>query len=157
MQQCHAGGAPDPSAWIHKLKRVNPIRKETMGHRVRAKCLDCGASFTVNHGGGFAFHLLRCDKCGKTKSVSFDLIWDIHDRYWMGVKSRRSGTLPGQDKPVSEQVDGALVSEEEYHQAVEKIAGMCKCGGRHGFDAPPRCPKCRSAHIKEGAITAMYD
>ncbi len=111
----------------------------------------------MNQGGGFAFHLLRCDACGKTKTVGFDLLGDIHDRYWKGVRSRRIAALSGHDKRSEEQVDGAPVSEEEYHQAVEKFAGKCKCGGQYGFDAPPRCPKCRSAHIREGAITAMYD
>ena len=124
------------------LKRINLNRKINMGHRARAKCLDCGASFTVNQGGGFAFHLLRCDKCGKTKTVGFDLLWDIHDRYWKGVKSRQNGAVSEHDKPVSEQVDVAFVSKEEYHREVEKIAGKCKFGGQHGFDAPPRCPKC---------------
>ena len=43
-----------------------------MGHRVETKCLECDEKFEVDHGGGFLFHLLRCDKCGITKSIRFD-------------------------------------------------------------------------------------
>ena len=45
-----------------------------MGYSTDAKCLDCGKVFEVSHGGGFSFHLLRCDKCGKSKSITFDKI-----------------------------------------------------------------------------------
>ena len=139
------------------LKRINLNRKINMGHRARAKCLDCGASFTVNQGGGFAFHLLRCDKCGKTKTVGFDQLGEVHDRYLKGLPGPYCVATSEHDKLVREQVDVAPLSEEDYHRAVEKIAGKCKCGGQYVFDASPRCPKCQSEHIREGGITAMYD
>jgi len=42
-----------------------------MGTSRYARCEDCGhADFAVMQGGGFAFFLLRCDRCGQTKSVS---------------------------------------------------------------------------------------
>jgi len=42
-----------------------------MGTSRYARCRDCGhADFAVMQGGGFAFSLLRCDRCGQTKSVS---------------------------------------------------------------------------------------
>ena len=43
-----------------------------MGSRSEASCLDCGESFMMSEGGGFSFHLVRCDACGETKSVGFD-------------------------------------------------------------------------------------
>jgi len=49
-----------------------------MGHIATAKCLDCGETFIVNHGGGFFFYLLRCDRCGETKSIELDDLGDLH-------------------------------------------------------------------------------
>jgi len=41
-----------------------------MGSVHYATCRDCGyADFEVSQGGGFNFVLLRCDRCGRTKSV----------------------------------------------------------------------------------------
>jgi hypothetical protein len=93
-----------------------------MGSGHQARCLECAESFVVNRGGGFAFHMLRCDQCGQTRSIGFDEF----------------------DKP-------------EDDAGVEAAAGSCECGGRFTFDAPPRCPRCRSTHIEEGPPTILYD
>lgn len=37
-------------------------------------------------------------------------------------------------------------TQREYKE-VEKIAGNCKCGGQYQFNAPSRCPICKSANI----------
>jgi predicted Zn-ribbon and HTH transcriptional regulator len=58
---------------------------------------------------------------------------------------------------VREQVRVEPISETQYNHRVEAIAGKCRCGGRYLFNAPPRCPKCRSTDVEEGEITAMYD
>ena len=42
-----------------------------MGLRFSAACNQCGFNFTVSEGGGFVFHELHCDKCGKVKGVGF--------------------------------------------------------------------------------------
>lgn len=102
-----------------------------MGHTLKAKCLDCGYKFPIDKGRGFFFHLLRCDKCGGTKSIGFD--------------------------ELGEQTRDNSIGCGKYNQQVEAFAGKCKCGGRFLFDAPLRCPKCRSTNIKEGEITIMYD
>ena len=101
-----------------------------MGYRVAAKCLDCGKSFTVDHGGGFLFYLVRCDKCGKTKSI------DVADR-------RKDAVEP--------------TSEDAEQGGIEALAGRCRCRGKYKLDAPPRCPKCRSTRVEEGAAQLMYD
>ena len=128
-----------------------------MGHRVRAKCLECGKAFTVDHGGGFYFHFLRCEKCGKTKSISFDRLGELHLRYLKGLPGPYCVVTSEHDKFVREQMDVVPMAEDEYHRGVEKVAGKCKCQGQYVFDAPPRCPKCHSAHIEEGEVTSMYD
>jgi hypothetical protein len=38
----------------------------------------------------------------------------------------------------------------EYRQEVEAIVGSCPCGGRFRFNAPVRCPKCRSTDFERG-------
>jgi hypothetical protein len=56
-----------------------------MGQLVRASCLDCGQRFDESRGGGFAFHLLRCETCGRTAAVSFAAPGTLHLRYLKGL------------------------------------------------------------------------
>jgi hypothetical protein len=51
-----------------------------MGLRPGAVCSICGKRFTVNDGGGFFFHLLHCDACGKAKEIAFDKLGEMHLR-----------------------------------------------------------------------------
>jgi len=124
-----------------------------MGSEVEAKCLDCGKTFTVEHGGGFFFHLVRCDKCGKTKSIGFDELGERHLRYLEGLPGASS------ERDQNTQKHGRVepLSEEEYHRGIDAIAGKCRCRGKYSLDAKPRCPKCRSTRIEEGETTTMYD
>lgn len=152
------GAAAVAYARLFKPMQANLNRKETMGRRYRAKCIDCGASFTVNEGGGFFFYILRCDKCGKTNNISFDDLGELHDRFLKGLPCPYCAASSEHDKYVKEHVDVEPISEDEYHRAVEKFAGKCKCGGQFTFDAPIRCRKCRSTHFKEcGGTITMYD
>jgi len=128
-----------------------------MGHRVEAKCLDCGAIFSVDHGGGFFFHLVRCDKCGKTKSIGFDELGELHLRYLKGLPGAYCVATSERDEDVRKHAPLEPISENEYQSAIRAIAGKCSCGGNYTLDAPPRCPKCRSTRLKEGEITVMYD
>ena len=120
-----------------------------MGQQTDAKCLDCGRAFTVSSGSGFRFHLLRCDKCGKTKTIAFDELGDLHARHSegsVGSQVTRSECDDMEPKPL-----------DEHDLAVEAIAGNCKCGGKYLFNAPLRCPQCKSTRIEEGEITVFYD
>jgi len=128
-----------------------------MGHIVEAECLECGKAFTVNHGGGFSFHLVRCDKCGKTKAIGFDDLGELHVRYLKGLSMPYSLATSEQDKNIQNQTSLEPISEEEYYLGINAIAGKCRCRGKYTLDAPPRCPKCRSTRIKEGKTTTMYD
>ena len=128
-----------------------------MGHQVRAKCLDCGRTFKVDHGGGFSFHLLRCDTCGKTKSMAFDALGELHARYLKGLPGPYSIATAGQDEDIGEHAPVQPISEAECYKGIEKVGGRCRCGGSYRLDAPPRCPKCRSTRVEEGEITVMYD
>ncbi len=104
-----------------------------MGHIATTKCLDCGEIFDAQYGGGFGFDLLRCDRCGETKSIGFEELGDL----------KGASVEP--------------ISEDDYHHGIEAVAGNCACGGTYALDAPPRCPKCHSTRIEEGEIILYYD
>ena len=128
-----------------------------MGEATEAKCLDCGTSFSVHHGGGFSFHLLRCDTCGATKAVNFNELGELHLRYLKGLSGPYCIASAEHDEYVRKHAAVEPISEEEYHGRVEAFAGQCQCGGIFTFTALPRCPKCRSTRVKESGPTIMYD
>ncbi len=43
-----------------------------MGHSFGVICQTCQHRFTISHGPGFYFNLLRCESCGKTKNVTLE-------------------------------------------------------------------------------------
>jgi hypothetical protein len=128
-----------------------------MGEATEAQCLDCGTSFSMHHGGGFSFHLLRCDTCGETKSVDFNELGELHLRYLKGLSGPYCIASEEHDERVRMHAEVEPISEEEYHSGVEAFAGNCQCGGEFNFTAPPRCPKCRSTRVEEGGTMIMYD
>lgn len=129
-----------------------------MGETYLARCEKCGHEFRVSDGGGFLFHLLGCNRCGKTKSISFKEIGEPHLRYIKGLGMPYCIASAESDRKIQEGYPGEPISEKEYHLIVEKIAGKCNCGGKYKFNARPRCPKCRSVAIKDtGKERIMYD
>ena len=115
-----------------------------MGTRYSATCNQCVFNFTVSEGGGFVFHLLHCDKCGKDKSIGFDELGEIHMQYLKGLPGPYSIATSESDEDIKKNYPGEPISEEEYNKKVEEIVGKCKCGGKFSMDAPPRCSKCHS-------------
>lgn len=128
-----------------------------MGHISSAKCLECGEAFELDSGGGFFFHLVRCDVCGVTKSVSFDDLGEFHSRYLKGLSGPYCIASTEHDENVRKQAPIQPISEAEYYTKIEAIAGKCSCGGNFTLNAPPRCPKCHSTHTEEGEPTVFYD
>lgn len=128
-----------------------------MGHTASAKCKSCGHDFEVDHGGGFFFHLLRCDSCSRTKSLNFDEIGEPHLQYLKGSGMPYSIVGEEEWEYARKNYKGDSISEEEYYKAVENIAGKCKCGGTFTFNAKPRCPECNSLEIGEGETLMCYD
>jgi len=128
-----------------------------MGHQYEAKCLDCGAISTVSEGGGFVFHLLRCNKCGETISILFDELGELHQRYLKGLPGPYSIATSEHDKDVQEHAPVEPISEKEYKKGVEKFAGKCDCGGNYTFKAKPRCRECHSTRLEKGEPGMCYD
>jgi len=119
-----------------------------MGQQYSAICDACDCRFTVNDGGGFTFHLLRCDRCGAGRAISFEEIGEPHLRYLKGLDVPYSMATAEHDRRVRETYHGEPVARDEYEAAVEELCGECECGGRFRFDAPPRCPSCRSTDVR---------
>jgi predicted Zn-ribbon and HTH transcriptional regulator len=128
-----------------------------MGRRLKAICNECGYSFETNEGGGFRFHLLRCDQCGQTKSIGFKEIGETHLRYLKGLSRPYSIVTSEHDKHVRETYPGKPLSENEYQQAVEALIGQCFCNGRFRLKAPMRCPQCKSTDVRKDKVTLLYD
>jgi hypothetical protein len=128
-----------------------------LGTMAEAECLDCKGQFSVSEGGGFAFHLLRCEQCGEETSVGFDELGDLHVRYLKGSERPYTVVHAEQHRHVRDHVDVEPLSSEEYFAAVEVAAGQCDCGGKLSFDAPARCPECRSTRYRESGPPICYD
>ena len=119
-----------------------------MGSSFGAICNKCDRTFEINDGGGFHFHLLHCDKCGKDKSINFEEIGEPHLRYIKGLPGPYAIASRENDKHIQDSYPGNPMPEDEYHAAVESLAGKHKCGGYYKFDAPARCPKCKSTDFR---------
>ena len=130
-----------------------------MGVEMSMRCKKCGHSFSASFGGGFMFHLLHCDKCGKDKSISFQELGDVHLRYLKGLKGPYCVATGEHDKYVRENYPGEPLPEEDYHKVIDSLVGECRCGGHFRMDAKPRCPKCRAEDLDENknGMICCYD
>lgn len=78
--QCERRGS-DPH-----LSRLRPsLGAHDMGSSTRVSCRKCRHHLFVQEGGGFSFHLLHCDRCGRTKSVNFTALGNLHAAYLKGL------------------------------------------------------------------------
>jgi hypothetical protein len=115
-----------------------------MGSRTGHICLDCGDHFTVASGGGFFFDLLHCDACGAGRSISHEDLGDIHLGFVKGLPVPYAVARMRLDQQIKATFQGPVLTRDEYHAAAEATLDRCSCGGRFTYDAPPRCPSCRS-------------
>ncbi len=101
-----------------------------MGSSYAATCNACGHEFEFNDGPSMMAAQLRCDQCGKDEWIRLDAM----------PPALRSYDYDPADDPDSK-------------------VNKCRCGGTFTQEAPPRCPRCRSADLKynENALTACYD
>ena len=115
-----------------------------MGSITGHVCRTCGAHFTVSTGGGFFFDQLHCEQCGKVKDVGHEDMGDIHLGFVKGLGRPYAMARAAFDRHIQQTYPGEPLSKAEYHAAVEATLDPCRCGGRYRYDAPPRCPSCRS-------------
>ena len=117
-----------------------------MGSSTGYICKDCNTHFSVRDGGGFFFDMLHCDRCGGARSVSHKDLGEIHLGFVKGLPGPYAIARAGMDRRIQQEFEGKALSRDEYHAAAEQTLGNCDCGGTFRYDAPPRCPSCRSTH-----------
>ena len=130
-----------------------------MGSLRGAICRICGTRFTVRSGGGFYFDLLHCDQCGMAKSFAHDEMGEVHLRFVKGLPGPYALARSAMDRRIQTEYTGAPLSRDEDHAAVEATPDPCRCGGRFRYDAPPRCPGCRSTQEvwdRDPTISSAY-
>jgi predicted nucleic acid-binding Zn-ribbon protein len=126
-----------------------------------AVCSACGSHFVVNDGGGFSFEILRCDACGRERTILHSEIGELHAAFetaWRersedaGRKKRTKHVRTQKPRP-------GLSLEEEYQTKLTEFAGPCSCGGRFSSQAPIRCPDCGSRKFREDPAepSILYD
>lgn len=67
----------------------------------------------------------------------------------------------GMDRRIQAEYPGEPLTRDEYYAAAEATLEPCVCGGRFRYDAPARCPECRSTRDQwdenpDGRVV-MYD
>jgi hypothetical protein len=107
-------------------------------------CRRDGTRFAARQGGGFWFDLLHCDSCGRGQNVSHEDLGDIHLGFIKGLRTVYAMSRSTFDREVQRTFPGPTLSRDEYHAAAEATLEPCACGGRFRYDAPARCPTCRS-------------
>ena len=115
-----------------------------MGSRTGHTCRSCGTRFTVDQGGGFFFDQLHCDQCGKVWSIGHKDMGDLHLGFVKGLGRPYAIARARMDAQIQREFPGPAISREDYYTGVEALAPACACGGSFRYDAPPRCPRCRS-------------
>ena len=115
-----------------------------MGSSTGYICNQCGTAFRVRSGGGFFFDMLHCDRCGQAQDVSHEALGDIHLGFVKGLPGPYAVARAGMDREIKLRYQGEPLSRDEYHAAAEATLDTCACGGRFRYDAPARCPTCRS-------------
>jgi hypothetical protein len=90
------------------------------------------------------FDLLHCDACGADRSVGHDELGDIHLGFVKGLPGPYALSRRQLDQHIKVTYPGEPLSRDEYHAAAEATLETCACGGRFRYDAPARCPGCRS-------------
>jgi len=122
-----------------------------MGSLFDATCRECGTVFQASHGHGRRFQELRCDACGEARLIRHDEIAGPLRRF------RRAGEVAGDIDDMEEGDRAFERARSEFEGEVEAFAGECSCGGRFCYDAPLRCPSCRSTDLEQGKVRRLYD
>jgi hypothetical protein len=132
-----------------------------MGQATGHICKACGTTFGVQSGGGFFFDMLHCEACGNAQSVRHQDLGDIHLGFVKGLPGPYAVARSEMDRQIQREYPGEPLSRHQYHAAVEATFDPCACGGRFRYNAPARCPGCRSTSEmweKDPTISSMrYD
>ena len=76
--------------------------------------------------------------------MSHQDLGEIHLGYIKGLGIPYAMTRAEVDRRIQREYPGPVLAREEYQAAAEATLESCECGGRFRYDAPARCPTCRS-------------
>jgi hypothetical protein len=125
-----------------------------------AVCSACGFHFVVHDGGGFTFEILRCDACGRERTIPHSEISELHAAFEAAWREQSEGAgRKKRTKPVRTQKPKPGLTFEEYQTKLTEFAGPCTCGGHFVAEAPIRCPDCGSKKFREDPAgpSVLYD
>ena len=137
-----------------------------MAWKWQAVCRSCGHEFWALCGQAPRKWTLRCEVCGQDTSAATPdnptvppAPAEVHPSLAAERQALEELPLSASPEVVLNRAMGLYHLSDEwikFHNAVESWFGSvrCHCGGRYLFDAPERCPKCRSVEHqpKEGAF-----
>lgn len=116
-----------------------------MGTLVTYVCRRCGTTFSASHDGGFFFDLLHCDTCGADRRITHEDLGDIHLAYIKGLPGPYALARSAIDRHIQATYPGEPLTREAYETAAEATLQICSvCAGTFRYEAPARCPSCRS-------------
>ena len=130
-----------------------------MGTRTGQICKVCGTRFSLQQGGRFFFDMLHCDACGRSKDVGHMDLNEIHFGFIKGLDHPYAVARMKTDRHIKDKFRGEPLSRDEYHAAAEATLDMCPCGGRFRYDAPARCPGCRSTReqwVRDPKVSSVH-
>ena len=93
-----------------------------MGRMFGAICNVCGVRFVVHDGGGFAFDVLRCDTCGRERSIAHAEAGSLHAAYEKGWWEGHVGDDTQWPEHISS-YEGKALTLDEYRSALSDVAG----------------------------------
>jgi hypothetical protein len=135
-----------------------------MGWKWEAVCRACNKEFWASWGHSRRNWELRCEDCGERSGFGRSSTGpgpppdSLHPTH--AAEDQAFTELP-EDAPgrdlLPRTIDLVRMTAEwaDWQQRAEAwFKVRCKCGGRYTFDAPERCPKCRSTDLfpKEGGF-----
>jgi hypothetical protein len=114
----------------------------------RAICNRCETRFDAAWGHSRRGYCFRCAECGRPHGVPKDEVEEPPGSNF--DLSQVVAEVEPKPKRTLEELLDELVNRPPspewlaWQQRVEATLPACACGGRYRFNAPSRCPKCRS-------------
>lgn len=95
------------------------------------------------------------------RSVEHQALGDIHLGFVKGLPGPYAVARAEMDRRIQHDYGGQPLTRAEYRSAAEATLEPCSCGGQFRYEAPARCPACRSTSelwdLDREAPSMFYD
>lgn len=117
---------------------------ETLFHAI---CNDCNEKFVCYESDSASYHTLHCEICGKECNVAFD---DTGIQFLSClVETNNHSENEDEENFTNSFEEHRVFVDGQSLKKIDKIAGLCECGGHFRLDLPVRCPRCGSMNYRE--------